>query len=81
MTTAKELLNTIEALMTYTVYKVELNGSLSHKEHLNNLDELNDWMEQVRHKFNNVLIVQDQTGTKKFMTKDGDDWVEQKGRR
>lgn len=52
--------------MTYTVYKIEIDGqTLSHKEHLNSIDEVNTWL--VHNKFNNVLVVQDQTGKQKRM--------------
>lgn len=46
--------------MTYTVFKIEIDGeTLSHKEHLDSIDEVNTWL--VSRAFNNVLIVQDQT--------------------
>lgn len=39
----------------YTAYKLNLDGFLDHKEHLDNLDEVNDWLCRVNH--NNVVIL------------------------
>lgn len=52
----------------FTVYKVELNGDLSNKEHLNN-DELDQWMYDC--KFANIKVVQDLTGKEVFYTHNG----------
>ena len=61
---------------TFTVYKVNLDNSLSHKEHLNNLDELNEWMGNVYNKFPTVLVICDQTNVKITLTDNGE-WFEQ----
>lgn len=61
--------------MTYTVHKLNLNGSLSHKQHLNNLDELNTWLVDVYGKFASIFVIQDQTGKTRTMTDNGTDWV------
>jgi hypothetical protein len=39
----------------YTVYKIEQNGKLSNKEHLND-NELDKWMEKVHDKFANIRV-------------------------
>ena len=63
---------------TYTVYKINVsNGSLSHKEHLNNLQEVNEWLGRVYNKHVSVLIVSDQTGVKKLLIDNGE-WYEEK---
>jgi hypothetical protein len=45
--------------MTYTVYKIENDGKLSNKEHLDNIEEVNVWL--TNRKFDLVMVVQDQT--------------------
>lgn len=60
--------------MQYTVYKLNIDGRLSHKEHLNNLGELNEWLANKYGKFASVLIVQDQTGKIKVGTDNGVAW-------
>ena len=59
-------------MMTYTGFKVNLDGTLSHKELLDNLDELNTWVEQV--KFGHILVIQDQTNKQRhgFLTSDSE---------
>lgn len=47
---------------TYTVYKIDAREVLSHKEVLNNIDELNAWIEKVRGKFARIYMVKDSTG-------------------
>jgi|15BtaG_2_1085339.scaffolds.fasta_scaffold02123_12 hypothetical protein len=42
----------------YTVYKIGLNESLSHKEHLN-ADELDQWMHDVYGRFAKVMVIRD----------------------
>jgi hypothetical protein len=61
--------------MTYTVYSRAWNGKLSHKEHLNNIDELNEWLEKVSSKFTHCVVVQDQTGKRKFGVISKEGWV------
>jgi len=60
---------------TYTVYKQNLDGSLSHKEHLNNLMEVNGWLGKVYGKMATVVVVSDLTGTRKILTDDGQWWA------
>ena len=58
--------------MTYTAYKIEIDSvTLSNKEHLDNLDEVNTWL--TIHLFNNVLIVQDTTGKVRRMYRSEND--------
>lgn len=48
-------------MATYTVYRVNLNGTLSHKEHLNNKVEVADWMNAAIGKHAHVRIENDNT--------------------
>jgi hypothetical protein len=61
-----------EEQSTYTVYKLEVGGKRTHKEQLN-ADELDDWMWN-HTSFNNIIVVQDQTGKEKHYTFMDDDW-------
>jgi len=63
--------------MTYTVFKKNLNNTLSHKEHLNNIDELNEWLASAAGKgFNNIVIIRDQDGkTRSFYRSENNTWV------
>lgn len=45
----------------FTAHKINLDSTLSHKEHLNN-DELSEWMYSVYGKFASVRVQQDLTG-------------------
>ncbi len=45
----------------YVGYKLNLDGWLDHKEHLDNIEEVNEWANRVDH--NNMIIV----GTKEFV--------------
>ena len=45
----------------FTVHKIDINGKLSNKEHLNN-DELDHWMVKALHTFNKIRVEQDLTG-------------------
>jgi len=60
--------------MTYTAFKLNLDGSLSHKELLNNVDELNEWLANVYGKFASVKVTQDQTGVERIFTDNGQNW-------
>ena len=60
---------------TYTVYRIRLDGTLTNKEHLNNVDELNTWIADVYGRFANILIVSDRTSKTITMTDNGD-WFE-----
>jgi hypothetical protein len=59
---------------TYTVYKVELDETLSNKEHLDNIEEVNEWLGKVYGRFATVKIFNDQTGAFRLMTDNGDWW-------
>ena len=60
---------------TYTVYRVNLNGSLSNKEHLYNLDDLNTWIASVYGKHATILLVSDLTNVRITMIDNGE-WFE-----
>ena len=60
---------------TFTVYRIRLDGTLTSKEHLNNVDELNTWIADVYGRFANILIVSDRTSKTITMTDNGD-WFE-----
>lgn len=61
--------------MAYVAYKVNLDGSLSHKELLNNIDEVNEWLNKVYGKYATVRIVQEQTGKFRTLTDNGEFFV------
>lgn len=61
-------------LHTYTVHKVSLDGQLSHKEHLDNFEELNTWMANKYGKFVNVQVRCDQTNKVNTYTDNGSWW-------
>lgn len=48
--------------MTYTVYRVNLDQTLSHKEHLNNKMEMADWVEDAMGKHAHIRVENDKTG-------------------
>tara|TARA_R100000742_G_C4200308_1_gene29613 strand:- start:367 stop:567 length:201 start_codon:yes stop_codon:yes gene_type:complete len=56
------------------VNKVNLDGSLSHKEYLNNVDELNTWLAEKYGKFATVIIQSENTGKVLIMTDNGSCW-------
>ena len=56
------------------VNKVNLDGSLSHKEYLNNVDELNTWLAEKDGKFATVRIESEKTGKVLIMTDNGFNW-------
>lgn len=57
---------------SYTVWKKDLHtGKLSHKEHLDNSSELEDWMQKALGKHATVLVKQDQTGKEITYTDNG----------
>ena len=58
-------------MQTYTAYKSTLNGSLTNKAPLNNVDELNDWINSQLGKAANILIIRDGDGKKINMTDAG----------
>lgn len=68
----------------FKVYKVELprayeiNGRLTNKEHLNNVDELNEWIANaytVKH-WPTIRVESDRTGTHVTLTDSGDWYAE-----
>lgn len=61
-------------MKTFSAYKLNLDGSLTHRENLNNLDELNAWMWKVYGKFATIQITCDQTGKSVIRTDNGKDW-------
>ena len=56
------------------VNKVNLDGSLSHKEYLNNVDELNTWLAEKYGKFATVRIESEKTGKVLILTDNGFNW-------
>jgi len=60
--------------MTYTANKLNLDGSLSHKELLNNIDEVNQWLVDFYGKYASIQITQDQTGKIRRYTDNGQAW-------
>lgn len=60
----------------YTVFKINLDGNLSSKEHLNNFDEVNTWLYEVAYyQYANVKIINDQTKNFRDYTLVDDDWL------
>ena len=49
-------------MATYTVYQVLLNGNLYSKEHLNNREELADWVDNAMGKYAHIRVENDHTG-------------------
>lgn len=61
-------------MFTYTAHKVNLDGSLSCKELLDNVDGVNEWLATHYGKYATVQIVQDQTGKTRRWTDNGIAW-------
>ena len=59
----------------FTVYKVNLDNSLSHKEHLDSVDELNLWIGEKHGQFATIKIVREKTKYYVIMTDNGT-WFE-----
>ena len=60
----------------YTVFKINLDGNLSSKEHLNNFDEVNTWLYEVAYyQYANVKIINDQTKNFRAYTLVDDEWI------
>mgnify|MGYP003634921935 FL=1 len=59
----------------FTVYKVNLDNSLSHKEHLDSVDELNLWIAEKYGKFATIKIIADRLKHFCIMTDNGT-WFE-----
>ena len=60
-------------MATFTVYKVNLDGSLSHRENLGQ-DELDAWMIAKHGKYATVSVTHDQSGKTVLYTDDGQWW-------
>jgi hypothetical protein len=58
------------------VYKVNLDGTLSHKEHMNNWDEVNTWLADKLGKFATVKIESESSDKEITLTDNGWDWEE-----
>jgi len=59
-------------MAAYTVY-----GNLAKtkgKEHLNNIDEINDWLTKVYGKYSTVVVVRDESGGERVLDDDGENW-------
>tara|TARA_R110000772_G_scaffold55185_3_gene125849 strand:- start:2509 stop:2718 length:210 start_codon:yes stop_codon:yes gene_type:complete len=60
----------------YTAYKVNIDGNLTNKEHLNNQHEINDWMWRA---YDNgvptVRVQKDTTGQFAIFTDNGEQYV------
>lgn len=61
-------------LPTYTVYQVLLNGNLYSKEHLNNREELADWVDNAYGRFAKIRVENDATGEAREFVDNGDKW-------
>lgn len=64
----------IEKLATYTVYQVRLDGSLYSKEHLNNRDELIDWVDGSLGRYAKIRVENDLTGEAREFVDAGGKW-------
>ena len=61
----------------YEVYKINQDETLSHKEHLNNFEEVNNWLiDQAYYKYELVKIINVQTGNFRDYKLDDDEWIE-----
>lgn len=61
---------------SYTVWKKDLNsGKLSHKEHLDSEEEVDDWMHKAYGKHVTILVKQDKTGKEITYTDNGEKFV------
>lgn len=61
--------------MSFTAYKLNLDGSRSHKELLNDRVELDDWLAATYGKFASVVVVNDATGKETTITDNGEAWA------
>jgi len=60
----------------YEVYKINQDETLSHKEHLNNFEEVNNWLiDQAYYKYELVKIINVQTGNFRDYKLDDDEWI------
>ena len=76
----KKMENTLNVCNhTFIVHKVNLDGSLSHKEYLNHLDELHTWLSEKYGKFATVKITSELSGKSAIYTDNGNDFEKIKG--
>ena len=60
----------------YEVYKIDQDETLSHREHLNNFEEVNSWLvDQAYYKYELVKIVNSQTGNYRDYKLVDDEWI------
>ena len=60
----------------YEVYKINKDDTLSHKEHLNNFEEVNKWlMDSSYFKYELVKIINVQTGNFRDYKLTDDEWI------
>ena len=60
----------------YEVYKINLDETLSHREHLKNFEEVNNWLvDQAYYKYELVKIVNSQTGNYRDYKLVDDEWI------
>lgn len=58
---------------TFTAYKINLDGTLSHRENLGH-SELDEYMSRVYGKFPSVKVVRDTDGKEVVYTDNGIEW-------
>jgi len=56
---------------TYTVFQLLPSGRQINKEHLNDLGEVNEWMDRVHGEYATIQIVSDRTGADRVFTDNG----------
>ena len=61
-------------IATYTVHQVLLNGSLYSKQHLNNREELADWVGGSLGKYARIRVANDATGEVREFVDAGEKW-------
>ena len=64
--------------MTYTAFRLDINNIQRCKEHLNNVDEVNEWLGRFYGKYSRVVIYEDKTLKPKIFVDDGEKWVQAK---
>lgn len=62
-------------LPTYTVHRVLLDGSLTSKEHLNDAEEMREWVMAAYGRFAAIQVVNDLSGEVRIFTDNGDNWA------
>lgn len=61
-------------IATYTVYQIRLDGSLFSKQHLNDRDELADWVDGSIGRYARIRVENDHTGEAREFADCGDAW-------